>query len=119
MNETYNKDTQKGRKKLSDLNIPPNPNRKFFNCRRTNQNALMDSCFWVLDFHEQKVEKDNKIVSKYVVLCKRDLNDENEKPFKFFTGSSDVKYKLDVAREMGEIPTYVRLVGDGQNFDMI
>lgn len=118
--ENYNQNMPRSGMKLSDLNIPPDPNRKFFNCRRTNQNALIGESFWIVDFHEKTVEtEEGKTAEKYVLKCKRDLNEPDEKAFKFFTGSIDIKYKLDYAREANALPIQVTLNGDGRNFDIV
>jgi len=106
-------------KKLSDLNIPPDPNRKFFNCRKTNQNALLGDSFWIIDFHPKMVEMDGRVSEKYVLLCKKKLEDTDDMAFKFFTGSPDIKYKIEIAKQMNAMPLFVTLKGDGKNFDIV
>jgi hypothetical protein len=119
MSEEYNENGHGAAANLVNMVIPPNPNEKFFNCRKTNQNALIGDRFWIIDFHDKTVERDEKSSLKYVLLCKRSLDESDEKEFKFFTGSPQIKYKLDYLRAGNNLPASVKLVGDGRNFDIV
>ena len=80
---------------LKAIVIPPNPDHEYFNCRKTNQNALRGETFWVLDYHRKIVRYDDgREAEKYILLCRRHLDDSSENNFKFFTGSIDIKHKL-------------------------
>lgn len=51
---------------LKAIVIPPNPDHEYFNCRKTNQNALRGETFWVLDYHRKIVRYDDgREVKKY------------------------------------------------------
>ena len=120
MQENNHEEVRKGGKSISELNIPPNPNSNFYNCRQINQNAMRGEHFWILDFQKKNVESnDGKVTEKYVLKCKRNLEDSDDFAFKIFTGSVDIKYKMDVTRERDEFPVHGTLVGDGRNFDFV
>ena len=100
---------------LQCLNIPPNPNRNYFNCRETTQGRLQNSTFYVIDFQEVKKTKFG-VNQKYVVKIKDRLNDPESAAQKFFTGSKDIIYILDKLREMDKLPRRVTLRGSGMNY---
>lgn len=105
---------------LKAIAIPPNPDHEYFNCRKTNQNALRGETFWVLDYHRKIVRYDDgREAEKYILLCRRHLDGSSENNFKFFTGSIDIKYKLDICREQNKFPIRCKLVGDNKDFDIV
>ena len=99
--------------------IPPNPEEVFYTCRKTNQNALLGQTFWIFGYQKKDVVKDGKVSEKYVLRCRRELEDSEESDFKFFTGSPQIKYKLDYIKDNKHFPARCKLVGDGQNFDIV
>lgn len=61
---------------LQCLNIPPNPENRYFNCRETNQGRLQNSTFYVIDFQEVAKTKFGE-KKKYVVKIKDRLKTLN------------------------------------------
>jgi len=110
---------ENGHGAFEPLVIPPNPEESFYTCRKTNQNALIGQTFWIFGFQSKQVEKDGRVSDKYVLKCRREINDSEENDFKFFTGSPQIKYKLEYVKEHEHFPIRCKLVGDGKNFDIV
>ena len=102
---------------LACLNLPQDPDNKFFNCRETNQSRLQNTTFYVIDFHQAKTKysEDTK-KPKYVVKIKEQLEMPESQAQKFFTGSKEIIYVLDKLRELNKLPRRVTLRGNGLKY---
>ena len=99
---------------LAFLRLPAQEGRKSFHCERITQQQLANRVFWILDFANDVTTKYG--TDKYVVFIKFDLDDGDDKARKFFTGSSDIKYKLEMIRERNKFPRRVTLRMSGNNY---
>ena len=100
---------------LEFLNLPtPEGQKKSFHCDKTTQQKLANRTFWILDYdHDVKTKFGD---DKYVVFIKFDLSDPDDRALKFFTGSADIKAKLDMIRERNAFPRRVTLCMEGNNY---
>lgn len=118
MKETeYNNSVNSGEDdgSLAFLNLPtPEGQKKNFHCDKTTQQKLANKTFWILDYDKDvKTRYGN---DKYLVYIKYNLNDSDEEARKFFTGSSEIKAKLDMIRELNKFPRRVTLRMEGNNY---
>lgn len=113
----YNNNYQNGEDdgSLAFLNLPaPQGLKKSFHCDKTTQQKLANRTFWILDY--DKVPKTKFGENKYIVFIKFDLNDSDDRAMKFFTGSGEIKLKLDQIQERKAFPRRVTLRMEGNNY---
>ena len=92
---------------LSFLNLPKMEGNKQFHCDQINQSELINQKFWVLDFQPAVTTKFGE--NRYIVYIKFDLNDDDTKARKFFTGSKEIKNVLDQIKELNKFPRRVTM----------
>ena len=96
---------------LSFLKIPEQDDNKQFHGKEISQSELVNTSFWVLDITltNTKFGKD-----RMLVRGKHELEDDKE--FKFFTNSQEIKYKLSKIQEMGKFPRKMKMKGSGNRY---
>lgn len=99
---------------LSFLNLPRAEGRKSFHCDKMTQQQLVNREFWILDY--DKDVKTKYGTDKYIVFIKFNLEDDDTKARKFFTGSSEIKHVLDMVRERNAFPRHVTMRMEGNNY---
>ena len=99
---------------LSFLRLPKAEGRKSFHCDKMTQQQLVNREFWILDYDKDVKTKYGN--DKYIVFIKFNLNDDDTKARKFFTGSSEIKGVLDMVRERNAFPRRVTLRMEGNNY---
>lgn len=110
-----NNKTQNDDGSLAFLRLPkPDGQKKSFHCDKMTQQQLVNREFWILDYDKDVKTKFGN--DKYIVFIKFDLNDDDTKARKFFTGSSEIKSVLDMIRERNAFPRRVTLRMESNNY---
>ena len=92
---------------LASLGLDTDRERKTFSCPAVRQTELVDKKIWVLDFFGDIKGKDGKM--KYIFKAKFNLEDDESKAFKVWTGSQEIFYILDKLRKLDKFPRQVTL----------
>jgi hypothetical protein len=99
---------------LSFLNIEPDKNSRHFNCSETNQQKLVNTSFWIIDYLEDiKTKFGDK---RFLVKIKFNTSDSDSDARKFFTNSGEIKYVLGKIRERNAFPRKVTLRASGTRY---
>jgi hypothetical protein len=99
---------------LSFLNIEPDKNNRHFNCSETNQQKLVNTSFWIIDYLEDiKTKFGDK---RFLVKIKFNKDDSDSEARKFFTNSTEIKYVLGKIRERNAFPRKVTLLVSGTRY---
>ena len=96
---------------LEFLNIPAEEGNKQFHGKEINQSELANRTFWVLD-----ITITNTKFGKDRMLVRGKMNLDDDKEFKFFTNSREVKYKLQKIDEMNKFPRRMTMKGMGNRY---
>ena len=94
---------------LAYLGIGPDPDNRFFNCDTVKQSMLVNMTFWVLGYIPNVPTKYKKQGGQTIVHIKFSLGDPESQAKKFFTGSSDILYKLRCIDEREAFPRKVTM----------
>ncbi len=97
---------------LDFLQIPRDKNSRYFNCKETNQSALVNMTFWVIDFIEDvetSWSKSKGLPGRTLVKIKMNQDDPESEAKKFFTGSQDILYILREIEKRDAFPRRVTL----------
>ncbi|MDR1341476.1 MAG: hypothetical protein LBK58_15710 [Prevotellaceae bacterium] len=101
---------------LSFLQIEPDKNSRHFNCSETQQQKLINTSFWIIDYIEDVKTKFGN--NRFLVKIKFNRNDSDSDTKKFFTNSSEIKYTLAKIRELNAFPRKVTLRASGARYYM-
>lgn len=97
---------------LAFLDIQPDPQDVFFNCKAVSQQQLVNRRIQLLDFTkvETKFSKSGDDV-RYLVHIKTDAADDDYhgEELKFFTNSREIKHTLDEVKRRNAFPRWCRL----------
>lgn len=99
---------------LASLRLPKPEGRKNFHCDKVTQQQLINKTFWIVDYDKNVKTKFG--TDKYVVFMKYDLNDDETKAKKFFTGSAEIKQVLDMIKERNKFPRKVTMRMEGNMY---
>lgn len=98
---------------LAFLHIPRDENNRSFNCDQTNQQKLVNTTFWVVDYIDNI---HTKYGDQMLIRIKDNKNDEDSKSRKFFTGSKDIRYVIQKIAEAKKFPRRVTMRAQGNRY---
>lgn len=96
------------------LKIEPDSSSRHFNCPETNQQKLINTTFWVVDYLDDVKTKFGS--NRYLVKIKQDKDAPDSEAKKFFTNSQEIKYILEKVKEMNAFPRRVTLRASGTRY---
>jgi hypothetical protein len=99
---------------LGFLKIAADANSRHFNCPETNQQKLINTKFWVIDYLDDVKTKFGN--NRYLVKIKFNKEDADSEARKFFTNSQEIKYVLEKVKEMDAFPRLVTLRASGTRY---
>jgi hypothetical protein len=99
---------------LGFLKIEPDKNSRHFNCPETNQQKLINTSFWVIDYLENVKTKFGN--NRFLVKIKFNKEDSDADAKKFFTNSQEIKYVLEKIRELNAFPRKVTMRASGTRY---
>jgi hypothetical protein len=99
---------------LCFLKIEPDKNSKHFNCPETNQQKLINTSFWIIDYLENVKTKFGS--GRFLVKIKFNKEDSETEAKKFFTNSGEIKYVLGKIRELNAFPRKVTMRASGTRY---
>jgi hypothetical protein len=99
---------------LSFLKIEPDKSSRHFNCPETQQQKLINTSFWVIDYLENVKTKFGS--NRFLVKIKFNREDSDADAKKFFTNSQEIKYVLGKIREQNAFPRKVTMRVSGVRY---
>ena len=96
------------------LQIEPDRNNRHFNCSETQQQKLVNTTFWIIDYIEDVKTKYGN--NRFLVKIKYNRDDKDSDARKFFTNSGEIKYVLAKIRELNAFPRKVTLRASGVRY---
>ena len=99
---------------LSFLKIEAGKNNRHFNCPETNQQKLVNTTFWIVDYLDDVKTKFGS--DRYLVKIKYDKDAPDNEAKKFFTNSQEIKYILEKVKEINAFPRRVTLRASGSRY---
>lgn len=99
---------------LAFLNIPADASSKRFNCETITQQKLINRTFWVMAYFDKMKTKYGE--ERVLVKIKFNRDDPEDRAFKFFTNSGDIKYVLQQIGARDAFPRRVTMKVSGNRY---
>jgi hypothetical protein len=99
---------------LGSLNISVDKENRYFNCPEINQQRLLNTSFWIINYIDGVKTKFGN--DRSLVLIKYKLDDADNESRKFFTNSREIKYILQRVKEMDKFPRRVTMRASGNRY---